>query len=151
MKQTGIYFLVFENSYAEVLTGALGFLGFQEGFHVYVGSALGNSGIKRVRRHFLLSEKKDKKERWHVDYLLKSSEFNLEYAVFLNTSEKYECRAAGMLGGDCVIGFGCSDCKCLSHLYFRKSDPLNELKQISADLGLNLQIIDTKTFLKSEC
>ncbi|MCD6421144.1 MAG: GIY-YIG nuclease family protein, partial [Thaumarchaeota archaeon] len=47
--------------------GSLGVIDFKEGLYVYVGSAQNNLE-KRVRRHL----SKEKKVRWHIDYLTSS-------------------------------------------------------------------------------
>ena len=142
MSSSGIYFIVFENTATDLKTGALGSVRFRPGWHIYTGSALGKGGLLRVDRHLSLAEKKDKKPRWHIDYLLLSDVFSLRYAVFAETSEKLECEAAKGVGGDSVAGFGCSDCSCRSHLFFRHSDPFNELCSVLRSLGLSPQRID---------
>ncbi|MDD4126457.1 MAG: GIY-YIG nuclease family protein [Methanomicrobium sp.] len=142
MAESGIYFLVFKNADTNIAVGSLGIIHFKEGWHIYTGSALGKAGFLRVKRHFFLAENKDKKPRWHLDYLLLSDEFQLKYAVVAKTSERLECEAAKKTGGDYVPCFGCSDCKCKSHLFSRKSDPLGELSKIFLSFGLSPQIMD---------
>jgi Uri superfamily endonuclease len=135
----GIYCLVLQNSEAEVVVGALGKICFKEGFYIYTGSALGSGGLLRVKRHFSLAERKDKNPRWHIDYLLLSDKFSPVYAVFAETTERLECRVAERTGGENVSGFGCSDCFCSSHLFFRDYDPFDEICSVFLSLGLNPQ------------
>jgi Uri superfamily endonuclease len=99
----------------------LGSIIFDEGYYVYVGSAL-NSLESRLKRH--LSD--DKKLFWHVDYLLSSSDAELVEIVFAVDGSRWECVLASMIGmeGVEIRGFGCSDCKCISHLF--KFDDLDK-------------------------
>lgn len=138
VNKKGIYCLVFRNSQAEIEIGSLGDILFEGGWHIYVGSALGNAGFARVERHRRLADLKDKKPKWHVDYLLINSDFNLEYIVFGETSKRLECSLASALGGESIPGFGSSDCRCDSHLFYRGSNPLEEIK--SAFLNLSPEI-----------
>ena len=138
MNRRGIYCLVFQNPRVSSSVGALGELEFSPGWNIYVGSALGNAGFSRVRRHIRLSAVKDRKPRWHVDYLLISPYFILEAVFCGETSGRLECRLAGLLAGGGVPGFGCSDCRCTSHLLWRKEDPRDEI--FSAFEGLNIPV-----------
>ncbi|MDP2718396.1 MAG: GIY-YIG nuclease family protein [Dehalococcoidia bacterium] len=97
----------------QVRSGRIFYL--EQGFYAYVGSAL--SGLdKRIGRHL----KTRKKLFWHIDYLL-------DRAVVCNiisaeTRQKEECFIARSLGQKLISipGFGCSDCRCPSHLFFSK-------------------------------
>lgn len=94
----------------------LGKIQFKKGHYVYVGSAM-NSLTSRIRRHL----SSDKKLHWHIDYLLEHSEIN---EVIFNVSEKkVECELSQYLASKAcgIPNFGCSDCKCESHLYFFKT------------------------------
>jgi Uri superfamily endonuclease len=94
----------------------------EPGYYVYVGSAFGPGGIKaRVSRHC----KKTKPKRWHIDYLR-------EYVDLIevwcsHAPERLEHQWAqifqGMKGMTPVKGFGCSDCKCYSHLFWSEKAP----------------------------
>lgn len=132
----GIYCLVFHNPACTVEVGALGELAFRKGWHIYVGSALGSGGLKRLGRHIALSQEKDKRPKWHVDYLLTSETFPLRYAASAVTSLRLECLIASALGGDSVPGFGCSDCTCPSHLLYRETDPAEEIREVFRYLRL---------------
>ena len=93
--------------------GKLGKLDFKKGFYLYVGSAL-NSIEARIKRHL----KRNKKIHWHIDYLL---DYALITDVFLKEkSMKEECIVAQFFAKKLISikGFGCSDCKCRSHLFF---------------------------------
>ena len=133
----GIYCLVFKNPSCTVRVGALGEVAFHKGWHIYVGSALGSGGLARLERHTLLSRNKDKHPKWHVDWLSTNPGFSLRYTVFAMTGEQLECLFAGALGGENIPGFGCSDCDCTSHLFYRHRNPVSEIKAAFESLGLD--------------
>lgn len=123
----GIYCLIFKTPGCTVRVGALGDLLFQAGWYIYVGSALGSGGLQRLGRHISLARLRDKRPTWHVDYLLTSPEFSLIYAVCAISVDRYECLLSHELIGTRIPGFGCSDCSCASHLFYRKDDPRDEI------------------------
>jgi Uri superfamily endonuclease len=98
--------------------GALGKIPFKKGSYVYIGSAQ-NSIEKRVSRHF----SRNKKVRWHIDYLLADSNVNLKKAVYKKANKEQECKTACFFNKfeEPIKGFGCSDCRCYSHLFRLKS------------------------------
>ncbi|UUX93771.1 GIY-YIG nuclease family protein [Methanoplanus endosymbiosus] len=132
----GIYCLIFQNSPSCVAVGSLGEITFNSGWHIYVGSALGPGGLKRAVRHSGINRRKCGSLRWHVDYISASPDFSLKFIVAANTSERRECEVAGNIGGDCVINFGCSDCRCGSHLFYREESPLSEVHEAFERAGL---------------
>jgi len=134
----GIYCLVLENPACTVRVGALKEIPFAAGRHCYVGSALGPGGLVRLNRHLKLAADKDKKPKWHIDYLLTDRKFFVAYAISAPTTDPLECRLAEVLarGGAGVPRFGCCDCDCPSHLFYRARDPKAEI--VSAFTGLGL-------------
>ena len=140
MKERGIYCLVFQNPEVTQVVGALGEVDFCPGWHIYVGSAMGNAGFSRVKRHLALSAGKNKKPRWHVDFLLISPFFHLESVFCGCTDERLECVLAGILGGESVTGFGCSDCNCKSHLFRRTENPHDEIMSAFFSLKIPVQM-----------
>ena len=105
-----------------VKIGALGVIEFHKGFYIYVGSAL-NGLDSRVLRHINTGKGVYNAIHWHIDYLLREESVSVE-AVFVRLSdEKVECKIAGKVShyGLEVKGFGCSDCRCNSHLFSVKS------------------------------
>lgn len=101
------YLLIMELSQdAQIEVGKLGTIPFKRGTYIYVGSA---PSEKRLERHL----RKDKKMRWHIDYFLEKAEIKRIYIV-----EGKECETAQKVGLPCIKGFGCSDCRCLSHLFY---------------------------------
>lgn len=123
----GIYTLVIElEENKKMQVGALGNLDFDKGYFVYVGSA--QNGLEaRIDRHL----RDDKKIHWHIDYLLDNAEIIDIYISQLGKEE--ECKVAEYLASklDLIDDFGCSDCKCFSHLFYSENlDKLiNLLKQ----------------------
>ncbi len=82
----------------------------EPGLYLYIGS--GQNGVEhRLRRHF--SEVDNK--HWHIDHL--SAESEPIGAVALELPSVYECVLARRIRGEPVDGFGCSDCRCISHLF----------------------------------
>ncbi len=138
----GTYCLIIEvEKDSKILVGRLQQLQFKRGFYIYVGSAL-NSLESRVTRH--LSSKK--KLHWHVDYLLMDSSSNIKEVIYSQGEEKIECSLASLISDKSspVARFGCSDCKCGSHLfYFEEYD--NALKGVLSafeDLKLTVNNLD---------
>jgi Uri superfamily endonuclease len=101
-----------------VEVGALGSITFPHGEYVYVGSAL-NSLEPRVERHLHTSTGDHDVTHWHIDYLLREPAASIQTVYFVETDEKLECSIAEKVSehGQPVKGFGCSDCRCVSHLY----------------------------------
>ena len=110
----GSYVLVLHlNKTTPIKIGKKGKQVFPQGWYVYCGSAL-NGIEQRVQRHLRIK----KKMHWHIDYLLKSAPVS---KVLYTENQKYpECTLAELFNKKLrpVPGFGCSDCQCISHLYF---------------------------------
>ncbi len=117
----GIYTLILSLQEAEqIKIGSLGIMDFARGFYSYTGSARGSGGLKRIDRHIQVSEGIKTTHWWHIDYLLSNASF-LE--VFITkTSLDLECRIANAIGKRLlsVSGFGCTDCRCISHLHYSR-------------------------------
>jgi Uri superfamily endonuclease len=96
-----------------VRVGRLGPVDFRQGYYAYVGSAL-NGLEKRVQRHL----RPGKKLHWHIDYLLENAE--VVEVCRIESPVRLECRIAKRLSPalESVRGFGCSDCRCPSHLFY---------------------------------
>jgi sugar fermentation stimulation protein A len=123
----GAYIVVlYLNSNKRIKVGSLGEIYFKKGFYCYVGSAIGKTKIeKRCERHL----KKNKKLRWHIDYLREES--SIVKIVAFGSKKKIECKIANRIlriADGYVEKFGSSDCKCVSHLfYFRNKKSLSKL------------------------
>ncbi len=111
----GIYILIIHvKKKIKIKIGKLGYLEFKKGKYAYVGSAQNNIK-KRIKRHF----SKHKKRFWHIDYLLLNKDVKLKKAFWKKAKKREECRVACFLENyeEPIKGFGCSDCKCYSHLF----------------------------------
>ena len=115
-KVKGSYILLVELATGkDILVGKLGYVSFPEASYAYVGSAM--NGLRaRVGRHM----REEKKPHWHIDYFLKEAEIK-EIMLCLG-EERIECSLAQALAEEfqSIPGFGASDCKCQSHLYFAR-------------------------------
>jgi len=113
----GIYCLIGKlTSDSDIRVGSLGRISFKEGYYAYVGSAMNNLE-KRVERHF----SKNKRIRWHIDYLIADPSFIPMTAIYRETENKEEeHRLASLINGKGrpIPFFGSSDCNCPSHLFF---------------------------------
>jgi endonuclease-3 len=125
----------------DLTVGKLGKFHFGKGYYYYIGSALGTGGFKRVTRHFNIARGKNSTRKWHIDHLLPHSE--VLCAVLLPSQQALECKTAQNLENslDSMPGFGCSDCKCLSHLLFSEKDIRNEIMDLASRLTGNESII----------
>jgi len=110
----GSYVLLIELPEEQTITtGSLKAVYFPGGYYAYVGSAMG--GFKsRLNRHL----RSNKKPHWHIDYLLEKA--SISEIIFCETNDRVECTIAQALNSqfDSIPGFGSSDCKCRSHLFF---------------------------------
>jgi Uri superfamily endonuclease len=104
---------------SKIKIGKLGELNFKKGYYIYTGSAL-NSIEGRIRRHL----SNEKKLFWHIDYLLNSSNSAVKEVILERSPEKWECDVAKEISkkGLPKNKFGCSDCKCSSHLFYFESE-----------------------------
>ena len=102
--------------------GKLGEIEFQKGFFAYVGSGL-NGLEQRIARHL----RKDKRFHWHIDFLLEKA--RVRSIVYAESPIRMECTIANQLIENLqhIDKFGCSDCKCRSHLFYCKK--LDELEK----------------------
>lgn len=115
----GVYVLIIRvEDDASVNVGALGKLTFEKGLYAYVGSAQNNLE-QRIKRHL----RKEKRLFWHVDYLLDNNTAKIVKVLYKQANKAEECTIAVEIGkrSEPINGFGCSDCKCRSHL-FRTGD-----------------------------
>jgi sugar fermentation stimulation protein A len=100
--------------------GRMGHVRFPKGFYIYVGSAMANL-TKRLERHRRLR----KRIHWHLDWLRPHVRFVETLAI--RSSDRLECELARAVEGIAswsIPGFGCSDCRCESHLFGMPEDPL---------------------------
>ena len=95
--------------------GRLGNCDFPAGLYLYFGSAL-NGLAGRVGRHL----RREKKLRWHVDYLTAAA--GVGQVWWAGDETRRECswaQAALQQGASVSVpGFGSSDCRCSAHLLY---------------------------------
>ena len=119
--EKGIYTLVLSLSADQDLEiGSLGPVHFEAGYYAYTGSARGPGGLTRVKRHLSVMEGTNSVQRWHIDRLLPHT--TLVEVVTTKTEEDLECPIARKIGEmlSFVERFGCTDCRCPSHLHFSR-------------------------------
>jgi 7,8-dihydropterin-6-yl-methyl-4-(beta-D-ribofuranosyl)aminobenzene 5'-phosphate synthase len=113
---------------------------FPSGYYAYVGSAMG--GFKsRLSRHL----QGNKKPHWHIDYLLQKASIN--GIIRCETKDRIECVIAQALSRqfDSVPGFGSSDCKCRSHLFFAPDE-----RQMKSIIKTTLELLSIQPRLEPE-
>ncbi len=129
------YILLFKiKDDAKIRVGKLGRVTFRKGLYIYVGSAMKNLE-KRILRHINSSLGKTEKKFWHIDYILPYSEI---ISIFVKKSnEKEECKVAGELLkiSTPVKNIGCSDCRCISHLFYLKT--IDNFLKLAKRLGFS--------------
>lgn len=103
--------IIFLEKERKIKIGKLGKIQFPKGYYVYVGS-----NPIRIFRHL----RKKKKFFWHIDYFLKYGK--IEKIIL---TSRGECETAKIVSkvGIPIKKFGCSDCRCESHLFYFKKDP----------------------------
>lgn len=117
--EPGIYTLMLSLPQAQKITvGSLRVIDFAGGYYSYTGSARGPGGLKRIDRHILVSNGIKTTRRWHIDYLLPHT--SVQEVFVTKTCLDLECSIAKAIGERImpVPGFGCTDCRCLSHLHY---------------------------------
>ncbi len=94
--------------------GALGEVPFPSGYYCYVGSAMGGLD-QRISRHLA----KEKKVRWHIDRLMTAADSVEAFESYPDCVPECElARMAEEAGMEPFApGFGCSDCRCRTHLF----------------------------------
>lgn len=106
-----------------IRVGKHGIVLFTKGSYVYVGSAFGPGGLRaRLGRHC----RRKKKKRWHIDYLLAHADVKqIWYTLYPQPREHHWAQAIEQLEGATIPipGFGSSDCRCKTHLYFFERPP----------------------------
>ncbi len=109
----GIYALLIHNPEdARIKVGSLGEIHFRKGYYVYIGSAQ-KSLRSRIERHL----GKEKKLRWHVDYLLTLARV-VDFLILKLGKECEEIIAVGLSKEYALIPkFGSSDSRAPSHLF----------------------------------
>jgi len=120
----------------DVEVGKLGLIRLIPGYYVYVGSAFGPGGLRaRVQRHI----NESKKKYWHIDYIklfTQPLEIWYSYEPVIREHQWAEIIKISKHSGILMKGFGSSDCSCVTHLFFMKTQPLARsfVKRIQANI-----------------
>ena len=120
----GTYVLILRSRSQNLIQiGKLGRLSLTPGFYIYVGSAFGPGGIKaRIAHH----KKLQQRPHWHIDYLRKFADLTavwFSFDVEIREHQWAHCCAADEEISSPMKGFGSSDCRCHSHLFFKSVQP----------------------------
>ena len=113
-KEKGSYVLLLKLPEEQTINvGSLKAVPFPGGYYAYVGSAM--AGFKSRLNHHLNGSRRP---RWHIDYLLLMA--SISSIILFETRDRVECTIAHALSRqfDSIPGFGSSDCRCHSHLFF---------------------------------
>jgi sugar fermentation stimulation protein A len=126
----GTYTIIVRCKHASYATfGKLGRARLQRGYYLYTGSALGRGAVsleRRIERHM----RRQKRLRWHVDYLTSRPDCNVTGAVYVISDSHLECKVNYSLSkklnvSPVLLKIGASDCKCNGHLL----GPVNRLSE----------------------
>ena len=132
MKGVYLFFLELEED-CRLRVGGLGEISFEKGTYVYVGSAQNNLE-KRLTRHVA----KEKKRKWHIDYVTSSKCAKPLIAYAYALPKKYECILAEIVrtisGSKPIKRFGSSDCKCISHFFKIGLSPRELAEKVSEEI-----------------
>ena len=119
----GTYALILRNrERSTIQVGRTHEIEVEPGYYIYIGSAFGLGGVRtRVNRHC----RKTKPKHWHIDYL---REFTAVLGAWVSYGPNrlehiWAQTLCSMAGVTLVPSFGCTDCDCLSHLYFSSVAP----------------------------
>jgi len=140
-KDEGAYLLVLEMPQGgHIDVGGLGRIAFPKGFYVYAGSARANL-TSRVERHL----RPRKRHHWHIDYLRAGAASCT--ALPVRASEDLEHGLAAALGRAADWGiprFGSSDCRCPTHLFGFRENPLEDARFIDQLLRFRIRRLEDK-------
>jgi Uri superfamily endonuclease len=127
-RQPGSYLLMLKLAAArEIQVGRLAVIGFRRGWYAYAGSAFGPGGLAGRLRHHL---RPVQKRHWHIDYLRDHAEVMEVWMAPGPPNREHEwaqilARKPG--AGKWVRRFGCSGCRCPSHLLYFECRPGDDL------------------------
>ena len=116
--------IIYVSEGLKTVVGRLGRIYFRKGNYIYIGSAK-DCLDARLRRHLM----KDKKTYWHIDYFLKDERAKI--SQIWTIVKLIECETANIFNRSTFTetvkkGFGSSDCRCLTHLFYLKDNEKTE-------------------------
>lgn len=103
--------------------GRLGSYSLMPGYYAYVGSAFGPGGLSARLHHHL---RPVRRAHWHIDHLRKVAQVEQVWYAEQETHREHAWAALleAMPGFSCaILGFGSSDCRCRSHLFYASAEP----------------------------
>lgn len=118
-RKTGTYALVLHCLHQKNIDiGKLGKMKLRKGYYIYIGSAFGPGGILARLNHHCRTAKSP---HWHIDYLVPA--VKIVEVWYSTDKEPKEHQWANTVSNVQEVelplkGFGSSDCKCDSHLFF---------------------------------
>lgn len=118
---------------------------FAAGYYGYVGSAMGGL-TGRLQRHLSTATSRG---HWHVDALLQAGDV-CDIQIRMTSDRADECATAELVknwpGAGALPGFGCSDCRCQSHLFHFHRRPLQSLLagMVEADIPRIFDLLRTR-------
>lgn len=136
-KGTYVLILMLAES-SEIAIGKLGTFGFEAGCYAYVGSAFGRGGLAGRLKHHLRSVRKP---HWHIDYLRQAGQVCEVWSVASETVYEHEWagQLSAMAGAKIpVVGFGASDCRCVSHLIYMPQKPQTK---VLSDIEVSIEVV----------
>lgn len=126
--QPGSYLLLLKlAATTEIRVGRLGAIGFKRGWYTYAGSAFGPGGLAGRLRHHL---RPVQKRHWHIDYLRDHARVMEVWMALGPPNREHDWAqilARNPGAGKWVRRFGCSGCRCPSHLLYFESRPADDL------------------------
>lgn len=139
MGNAGDYMIILQLEEDKTISvGSLGDIHFPKGFYVYVGSARKNLD-QRIAHHRALR----KRRHWHMDYLRSACRF--VGAIPIRTREDLEhklAHALSQIAGWTIENFGCTDCRCRSHLFGFAENPMHERDFIKIEEDFEINRLD---------
>jgi len=135
---------------------------FKRGYYLYIGSAFGTGGLAaRVHHHVRATDR----PHWHIDYLRSASrlkavwgicsDFRSDFRSGFRSDVRLEHPWAAVIermpdARIPVKGFGSTDCRCLTHLfYFVRKPRLSMFQEALAANGIMAQIRRLRGFSPS--
>ena len=116
-RDSGIYALLIHCNNMTIIVGKLGKIHFASGYYVYIGSAQKNLK-KRIARHY----RKNKKIKWHIDYLLQDAIVTMHITAPLPKFCEEKIAMSLQEQFAYVHGFGSSDSHAKSHLFYGEKE-----------------------------
>lgn len=140
-RQPGSYLLMLKLAAStEIQVGRLGRIKFQRGWYAYAGSAFGPGGLAGRLGHHL---RPVRKPHWHIDYLRDHARVMEIWIAKGPPNREHDWAqflARNLGAGKWVRGFGCSGCRCPSHLLYFESWPGDDVIRNKLGAGVLIRV-----------